>query len=244
MSLNYNSDVPLYIQLKDAIKAAIKDETFPNKEKIPTEKELEKQFLVSRITVRRAIDELCQENYLVKKQGKGTFVKRKKVERRVEPILSFAEACKANNRVASRLLVNKIVTEASYEDAKAMNIDIGDKVILIERVNMADKIPVIFESNIFSYSEFSFLLEEDLTDSLYDILKNKYNIKIKYSRNAYIEVSRASKSLAKNLNTIEGEPLLFSYFEIYDVNEKLVHIGRDYMIGEQYRMYLDDYERN
>ena len=37
-------------------------------------------FQVSRITVRRAIQELCQENYLVKKQGKGTFVAPKNTE--------------------------------------------------------------------------------------------------------------------------------------------------------------------
>ena len=75
MKLDMNAETPLYMQLKEAIKAAIKDGTYPDNEKIPTEIELSEHYKVSRITVRRAVEELCQENYLVKRQGKGTFVK-------------------------------------------------------------------------------------------------------------------------------------------------------------------------
>lgn len=75
MKLNAGNEIPLYQQLKEEIKAAIKNGTFPSGTKIPTESELSEKFNVSRITVRRAVQELCQEDYLSKKQGKGTFVK-------------------------------------------------------------------------------------------------------------------------------------------------------------------------
>ena len=55
-----NAETPLYMQLKEAIKAAIKDGTYPDNEKIPTEIELSEHYKVSRITVRRAVEELCQ----------------------------------------------------------------------------------------------------------------------------------------------------------------------------------------
>ena len=67
MSLDMNAETPLYMQLKEAINAAIKDGTYPANEKIPTEIELSEHYKVSRITVRRAVEELCQENYLVKR---------------------------------------------------------------------------------------------------------------------------------------------------------------------------------
>lgn len=82
MKLDVNAETPLYMQLKEAIKAAIKDGTYPDNEKIPTEIELSEYYDVSRITVRRAVEELCQENYLVKRQGKGTFVKSRKIQRK------------------------------------------------------------------------------------------------------------------------------------------------------------------
>ena len=55
MKLDMNAETPLYMQLKEAIKAAIKDGTYPDNEKIPTEIELSEHYKVSRITVRRAV---------------------------------------------------------------------------------------------------------------------------------------------------------------------------------------------
>ena len=68
MKLDMNAETPLYMQLKEAIKAAIKDGTYPDNEKIPTEIELSEHYKVSRITVRRAV-ESC------KTSGKRNFCK-------------------------------------------------------------------------------------------------------------------------------------------------------------------------
>ena len=48
---------------------------FPGYEPIPSEQELMEMYQVSRITVRKAVDELVNEGYLYKIQGKGTYVK-------------------------------------------------------------------------------------------------------------------------------------------------------------------------
>ena len=174
-----NAETPLYMQLKEAIKAAIKDGTYPDNEKIPTEIELSEHYKVSRITVRRAVEELCQENYLVKRQGKGTFVKSRKIQRKMEHLLGFADACKANGCIPSRLLIKRSVTELSEEEAKTMNVPTGSKAVLIERVDLADGIPMIYESNLFPYPKYEFLLDESLDGSLYQLLKDSYHIQVK-----------------------------------------------------------------
>ena len=51
MKLDMNAETPLYMQLKEAIKAAIKDGTYPDNEKIPTEIVFSEHYKVSRITV-------------------------------------------------------------------------------------------------------------------------------------------------------------------------------------------------
>ena len=191
MKLDVNAETPLYMQLKEAIKAAIKDGTYPDNEKIPTEIELSEYYDVSRITVRRAVEELCQENYLVKRQGKGTFVKSRKIQRKMEHLLGFADACKANGCIPSRLVIKRSVTELSDEDAKTMNVPAGSKAVLIERVDLADDIPMIYESNLFPYPKYEFLLEESLDGSLYQLLKDSYHIQVKGSRNSYLELARA-----------------------------------------------------
>lgn len=179
MKLDMNAETPLYMQLKEAIKAAIKDGTYPDNEKIPTEIELSEHYKVSRITVRRAVEELCQENYLVKRQGKGTFVKSRKIQRKMEHLLGFADACKANGCIPSRLVIKRSVTELSEEEAKTMNVPTGSKAVLIERVDLADGIPMIYESNLFPYPKYEFLLDESLDGSLYQLLKDSYHIQVK-----------------------------------------------------------------
>ena len=66
MAINDSAVVPLYQQVKDDIRAAIESGKYKTNEKIPPEPELSAEYSVSRITVRRAVEELCAEGYLVK----------------------------------------------------------------------------------------------------------------------------------------------------------------------------------
>jgi GntR family transcriptional regulator len=74
MRVDRNDHLPLYIQLKNIIEEKIKEEDLNPGDIIPSEKELQQEFGVSRITVRQAIKELENEGLVKKKQGKGTFV--------------------------------------------------------------------------------------------------------------------------------------------------------------------------
>ena len=58
-------NAPLYQQIYDEIKDAIEKGVYAPKERIPSELELAEQYDVSRITVRRAVEELCSDGYLL-----------------------------------------------------------------------------------------------------------------------------------------------------------------------------------
>ena len=78
-----NTLVPLYQQIKEDIKSAIERGKYKPQEQIPTEPELSAEYSVSRVTVRRAVEELCSEGYLVKMQGRGTFVSTPRIHRKM-----------------------------------------------------------------------------------------------------------------------------------------------------------------
>ncbi|WP_346904338.1 GntR family transcriptional regulator, partial [Faecalicatena contorta] len=61
MNIENNTTRPLFEKVKDDISARIKSGEYPAGSKIPTEVELIKQYDVSRITIRRAIEELCKD---------------------------------------------------------------------------------------------------------------------------------------------------------------------------------------
>lgn len=69
--LDANAQLPLYKQLKEVIKTKINTGEYTENKRIPTEPEFIKNYGVSRITVRKAIEELVAEGYLVKNKVKG-----------------------------------------------------------------------------------------------------------------------------------------------------------------------------
>ena len=71
-SLNQNSHLPYYVQIKYYLRQIIRD-LGPNM-LVPSEKELAETFGVSRGTAKQAIMDLVYEGVLYRKQGKGTFI--------------------------------------------------------------------------------------------------------------------------------------------------------------------------
>ena len=69
---------------------------------------------MSRITVRRTIEELCAQGVLVKRQGKGTFVEAPRIYRKIENDnnMSFSAACRANGRRPSSHIISCTVSDA------------------------------------------------------------------------------------------------------------------------------------
>lgn len=243
MKLNPDNAIPLYLQLKEEIKNSIKTGELHYGEKIPTETEISEQYNVSRITVRRAIEELSREGFLTKKQGKGTFVQEHKIQRKIEHLLSFSEACEANGMNPTSMVTKKEIIHLTQEDAKAMNEEPGSSAIFLQRIRLADGFPVMCENNLFPYSRFSFLLNESLDGSLYRLLEEKHGIRVSISTNSYIDVVRANGDIAKKLQVSGGEPLFYLYCQMYDSRKELVHIGKQYIISERYRFYLEDYTK-
>lgn len=69
------SRVPLYVQVASVLRQRIESGRWAPGQKIATLVELEQEFEVARVTVRHAIDLLCEEGLLVTRQGRGTFVR-------------------------------------------------------------------------------------------------------------------------------------------------------------------------
>lgn len=72
--LDRHSDVPLYYQLGAALLEAVETAPWREGARFPTERELEEQFKVSRVVVRRALDLLEGDGAITRRQGSGAFV--------------------------------------------------------------------------------------------------------------------------------------------------------------------------
>lgn len=236
--------IPLYSQLKDKIISAINNDELKYGEKIPTEIEIMEQYNVSRITVRRAIEELVEEGYLIKKQGKGTFVIKNKIERKLtysykntQPI-SFTKELELNNIIPSAQVIDLKIIDPIEEFNKMLNINLNDKLIYMKRLRLANNIPTAIEINYFSYTYFEELLNKNLTGSLYKILEEDFKVFPNKNLKLELEVVKANDEQSKLLNIPISEPLFLFFGITADNNNNPIHIAKRYLIASKYKFSL------
>ena len=122
-NMNPNSIVPLYEQVAEFLKRDIENGVYNATGKIPTEAELAEQYKVSRITIRKAMDNLVGDGLVEKKQGKGTFIRRQKFAKDIKNLQSFSEMCRhMNMKPGGQMLENKLIP-ADDKIQKQLNLE-------------------------------------------------------------------------------------------------------------------------
>ncbi len=238
MDINQTGAAPLYYFIQEQLKNRILDGTYKPGSRIPAEPELRDMFNVSRITVRRAVEELCKEGLLEKKHGKGTYVRAGKIKRKMEHLMSFSQACKISNMTASSMIIGKSIVSASQIPGEE-TLDF-ETYVYTQRIRLADGEPVMLENNYYPSPKYDFLINEDLSGSLYQLLENQYHISVTSSSNSYLDIVRADAAAAALLKVSKGDPLFFLHTEIFDSEGQLIHIGHQYINADRYRFYLND----
>ena len=141
MKLQTGSLTPLYRQVMDDIKHEILTGGYKANERIPSEPALSEIYSVSRITIRRAVEELVGEGYLTKRQGKGTFVNSARVERKTLALTdaqSFIARCDESGLTAGSHLVELSAVRGSESDCRALGIAPGQEMAV--KVHVPDAV--------------------------------------------------------------------------------------------------------
>ena len=137
--------IPLYMQIAEDIKSKIERKELEANARIPTELELSEAYGVSRITIRKALELLVEDEILVRRQRIGTFVSDKKVSRSLNSFMGFSQSCElSGGRPGTKFLSAELV-KAKTSDVKALRLSEEDKVIRIRRLRYCNDIPVILE---------------------------------------------------------------------------------------------------
>jgi GntR family transcriptional regulator len=134
---------PRYYQLYVALRTWVRDGTYAPGAQIPTEAELCGMFDVSRITVRKALAELVREGWLVRHQGRGTFVEMSAA--RPPASLDLGEAL---NQVADLAAVTRVQgaqtseVVADGETLAALGLEAGARVWKSTHVRLLRDVPL------------------------------------------------------------------------------------------------------
>lgn len=241
MELDKNSQQPLYSQLMKELKEQIQNGKYKPGDQIPTEIQLSEMYQVSRITVRRTIEELCAQGVLVKRQGKGTFVEAPKIYRKIEKDnnMSFSAACRANGRKPSSHILSCIVMKAENWQNDFLKLSEDKRLYHIERVLSADDLPIIYEHIYIPVSRVpDFQVEKLEDDSFVRLLSEEYHVGESEKGRSTIEVRLVPSVIAEYLRMNIGEPVMILTSFINDEAEMPLYISYEIIAGSRYRISI------
>lgn len=231
MVLNKNSTIPVYYQLKEIIHKKIQNGEYVEGGIIPSEREFAKDFGISRMTVRQALNQMVSEGTLVREKGRGTFVAKHKIQQK--NISSFSETVRAKGMVPStKVLYFK--KESSGEDvSNILNLSVGEQVYVIKRLRFANEIPVGLEQVFIPVHYCPDLESHQLEASLYQLINEKYGISIDYMDNT-IEASVTAADERRLLNISTSTPVLRITGVSYISDGRKFSYERDIYRADQY----------
>ncbi|MCL4514826.1 MAG: GntR family transcriptional regulator [Firmicutes bacterium] len=231
--------VPLYYQLKTLLCQMIDNDELKSGDCIPSERELSEKYEISRMTVRQAITEMVQEGLLIRKQGKGTFVAEPKIEQGLISLSSFTEDMLQRGLHPSTRLLGTRVEQASRRVAKILSLGVDARVMVVERLRLADGLPMALEFSHLPYSRCGDLKPEDLGgSSLYRLLEERLGIQLGKARQT-LEPVLADTHEAELLEVEKGSPLLLLERTTLDTLGVPVEFVRSFYRGDRYKFYVE-----
>jgi GntR family transcriptional regulator len=241
--------IPFYHQVYLDLRSMIDDGQWAPGHRVPPERELAKQYGVSVITVRRALDELAREQRLERTRGRGTFVLKPRIDRDLDEPMSFTEEMQTRGFDPETRLIAARPESAGESVAAALQLEPGSPTLFLERLRLADGAPLLLEQVHLPAERFPGLLASDLErDSLYRILTERYGTQIVRARETFEPVLLRSRE-AGLLEAPARTPALLVEGIAFSAQGHPVEFGRTYVRGDRTRYYVErsvavDPERN
>ena len=150
--------VALWRQITRALEDEIASEALAPGARLPTEAQLAARFAVNRHTVRRALEELSRAGLVRIEQGRGSFVAEDVLDYAVASRTRFSEWIRRHNKEPSGRVLDLRETAADATIAAGLGLRAGARVVLLERLGLADGRPVGLSQHCFPAARFPGLL--------------------------------------------------------------------------------------
>jgi GntR family transcriptional regulator len=236
MSIDKNSPIPVYYQLKEDIMKKINSGIWKPGQCIDSERELSDTYSVSRMTVRQALGELVQEGILVREKGKGTFVCEPKVKQK--DIMSFSEMVKKMG-LNLETKINYFKRMSTPENLEGLFL--LDEVYKIDRLRIVEGEVIANEIIYIPCDYCGYIDKEKLQDSFYKVL-NEYGYTIDHSE-ASIQAILMDDYYKKLFKVKDAVPLIKSSSRNITSDGKLLFVEESIYRSDKYLLEVNIFRR-
>ncbi len=225
---------PLYRWLADVLREEIAQGTYKPGDALPTEHELMQRHNLSSTTVIRAMNDLAREGLVYRKAGRGTFVKRDKLEEHLVRLKSFVEEMKSHGIIPQFKPLRAEAVVPPRDIAHAFKLAPGEKLFLIQRTYFAEGEPIATAQGYWAYEIGERLVKCDLrTAPLYEIVERELQIPLIEAEES-ISGAVADAALARELDVPRHAPLLVQRRLTFTTGMKPVEHTTTYHRADRY----------
>ena len=200
--------IPKYYQIYKKLLKQIRSGKFEEFDRFYSDTELVEKYEVSRGTIREAVKLLIQQGYIVREQGKGTFVTSPTIEQDSDKLMGFTELMMEHDIEPSAKVIEQEVVDPPLDLKGLMELEDETKLVHIVRIRYGNEEPLIIEQSYFVYDLFQPIYDMDIeSNSIYELLYNYTDTRLGEARQR-ITATSAAKKEAELLDVNINAPLL------------------------------------
>ncbi len=220
---------PLYIQLARKLTQDVRDGRYQVDQALPSERSLSELLDISRVTARKAIDQLVDQGLVVRKRGSGNYVA-PRIEQPLSNLSSFSEQLQQRGyRPGSQWLKRSLVL-ATADEQLSLGLSPDARVARLERLRLADDIIMAHEVSVIPASLIP--RPDDVGASLYEHLHKSGHMPVRALQ--HIRAMNAGEVLAKQLGVPIGQAVLYITRVGYVESGQAVELTHSYCLSEHY----------
>lgn len=228
---------PLYLQLKKGIEDAVNSGLIGPGDALPSERDIAVRADVSRVTVRKAVQDLVKGGILVQRHGSGTFVAApvKRVEQSLSRLTSFTEDMARRGMTVESQWLQRGLFAPSPDEMMALGLSASETVARVSRLRSANGTPLAIERAALSAS----VLPDPtaIGASLYAALEKTGNRPVRAVQR--ISAAALGEADAKILDVPAGSASLIIERISYLGSGKVVEFTRSVYRGDAYDFVVE-----
>jgi GntR family transcriptional regulator len=200
--------IPRYQWVFDSLKTRIEIGDYKVGDHLPPEPDLQKIFLVSRTTIRKAVEMLAQQGFVYIRQGRGTEILDFKATQKLQYVTSFSETLREQGFTVEQSEISLDFVPAPRHIAADLKMEQGARLLKIDRVTLANGTPIALMTN-YLVNDLAPGIEKRIggMSSLYSFLESEYHIVIEAATD-FISARQPTPAEAERLKVPHGSPLL------------------------------------